>query len=133
VGIRIAIPAGCLLLVLAGCSTSPQRPAASTAGCARAVVEQLPPGLDDREKHCVASAEIARRCSAFESWLTGWGKEARDLFGHGDPSLEDLRADRAGRRCASVAGGPGTVLECCWNGGDEALQKKGDATLLLTE
>jgi len=127
------VTAAWLVLGLAACATSPERPAASTAGCARAVVEQLPPGLDDRDKHCVAAAEIARQCSAFESWLAGWGKEARDLFGHGDPSLEDLRADRVGRQCASVAGGPDTVLECCRNGGDEALQKKGDATILLTE
>jgi len=77
------------------------------------VVAALPPGLSDPEKHCVASAGIARQCSPFEAWLAGWGKEAQDAFGGGDASREDLDADREGRQCASELGGPEALVECC--------------------
>jgi hypothetical protein len=110
------------LVLLAGCAAGPQRPATSTLGCARAVVAQLPPGLSDPEKHCVASAGIARQCSSFEAWLAGWGKEVQDAFGGGDASLDDLDADRIGRRCASSPGGPDALLECC----RQALVAPGD-------
>jgi hypothetical protein len=113
VALRIAIPATCLLLCLAGCATDPQRPAPSSAGCARAVVARLPPGLSDPEKHCVASAGIARQCSPFEAWLAGWGKEAQDALGRGDASREDLEANRIGRDCALADGAPDAALECC--------------------
>lgn len=102
-----------LTLVLAGCATSAGRPAASTYGCAKAVADSLPPGLTDYERHCLASAGIAGRCSRFEAWVAGWGKEIQDAFGGGDPSLQDLAADRAGRRCASPDGNAGTLLACC--------------------
>jgi len=45
VATRIAIPATCLLLCLAGCASGPQRPAVSTVGCAQAVVAALPPAF----------------------------------------------------------------------------------------
>jgi len=50
---RIAAQASLLVFVLglAGCATSQQRPAASSVSCARAVVAELPPGLNDLEKH----------------------------------------------------------------------------------
>jgi hypothetical protein len=102
-----------LLLVVEGCAGAPQRPAVSTVACAQAVVNALPPGLTDPEKHCLASAGIARQCSPFEAWLAGWGKEVRDAFGSGDASLEDLVADRLGRQCASQPGDPDQLLECC--------------------
>ena len=73
----------------------------------------LPAGLSDPEKHCVASAGIAQRCSPFEAWLAGWSKEIQDAFGHGDASWEDLRADRRGRRCASAHYEPEALIECC--------------------
>ena len=76
-----AVAIGVLLaLAGAGCAGNPQRPADSSLECARAVVAALPPGLSDPEKHCLASAGIARRCSPFEAWLAGWGKELRDAF-----------------------------------------------------
>lgn len=106
--------ASCLLLGLSGCATAPDRPAQSTAGCASAVVATLPAGLTDPEKHCVASAGIARRCSPFEAWLAGLGKEVDDALGRGDASWDDLAADRAGRRCAAaVHGGSDALIECC--------------------
>ena len=110
---RIGIWAGCLLLSVAGCASAPERPAPSTVGCAEAVVAALPAGLTDAEKHCVASAGITQRCSLFEAWLVGWGKEIEDAFGNGDASWADLAADRAGRRCASTRNGSDALLECC--------------------
>jgi hypothetical protein len=102
-----------VVLGLAGCATGPQRPAASSVSCARAVVAELPPGLNDFEKHCVASAGIARQCSPFEAWLAGWGKEVQDAFAGGDASWQDLDADRIGRHCASAPAGAEALLECC--------------------
>jgi hypothetical protein len=102
-----------LLLGLAGCAGTPERAAESTIGCADAVVAALPAGLTDPEKHCLASAGIVQRCSRFEAWLAGWGKEVQDAFGAGDASWEDLAADRAGRRCASTHDGADALTECC--------------------
>jgi hypothetical protein len=113
VAARIGIWTICLLLGLAGCASTPERAAQSSVGCAKAVVAALPAGLTDPEKHCVASAGIAVRCSRFEAWLAGWGKEIEDTFGHGDASWEDLGADRMGRRCASTHNEPDALIECC--------------------
>ena len=113
VAARIGIWTICLLLGLAGCASTPERAAQSSVGCAKAVVAALPAGLTDPEKHCVASAGIAQRCSPFEAWLAGWSKEIQDAFGYGDASREDLRADRMGRRCASTHDEPEALLECC--------------------
>jgi hypothetical protein len=102
------------MLGLAGCATGPERAAPSTKGCAEAVVRQLPPGLDDAEQHCLASALIARQCSSFEAVIVGTGKEARDAVGVGDASRRDLDANRVGRECAARGGAaPGELLECC--------------------
>jgi hypothetical protein len=112
-----SIRSACLAaLGLAGCAASPERPAPSTVGCAQAVVAALPPGLDDPEKHCLASAGIALRCSPFEAWLAGWGKEAGDALGRGDAAREDVEANRIGRRCAKDTGeaaDTAAMLECC--------------------
>ena len=113
VAARIGICTVCLLLGLAGCASPPERAAQSSVGCAKAVVAALPAELTDPERHCVASAGIALRCSRFEAWLAGWGKEIEDTFGHGDASLEDLDADRMGRRCASTHHEPYALIECC--------------------
>lgn len=102
-----------LPFVLGACASPPQRPAASTLGCAQAVVDALPPGLTDPEKHCLASAGIARQCSRFESWLAAWGKEVQDALGPGDAAREDLVADRLGRRCASQPVPEDELFECC--------------------
>lgn len=109
-----AAAAGLLLaLALAGCAGNPQRPATSSVGCVRAVVAALPPGLSDPEKHCLASAGIAHRCSPFEAWLAGWGKEIQDSFGSGDASFADLADDRRGRDCARRSDDPDAWLQCC--------------------
>jgi hypothetical protein len=77
------------------------------------VVAALPAGLTEPEQHCLASAGIARQCSAFEAWLAGWGKEARDALGRGDAAREDLEANHLGRQCASQPGDADAMLECC--------------------
>jgi hypothetical protein len=108
------LPLGALLaLCAAGCSSAPERPAASFRGCAEAVVAALPAGLTDAEQHCLASAGIAQRCSRFEAWAAGWGKEIRDALGEGDASIADLAADRRGRRCAAPRRGAEELLACC--------------------
>ena len=101
---------------LAGCASAPERPASSTLGCAQAVVATLPTGLTDPEKHCLASAGIARQCSPFEAWLAGWGKEARDALGGGDAAREDLEANHLGRQCAEKPDDADEMLECCRRG-----------------
>lgn len=110
-------PAAGLLIVLAlasaGCAGNPDRPADSSLECVRAVVAALPPGLSDPEKHCLASAGIADRCSLFEAWLAGWGKELRDAFDGGDPSFDDLAHDRRGRHCAREGDDPDGWRQCC--------------------
>ena len=100
-------------MCLAGCTSTPERPAVSTVGCAQAVAGTLPTSLTDPEKHCVASAGIVRYCSRFEAWLAGWGKEFQDAVNGGDASWDDLVADRAGRRCASKHSGVDAVIDCC--------------------
>jgi len=111
---KFALRTACLVMIaLSGCAASPERPSASTVGCAEAVVAGLPPGLDDREKHCLASAGIALQCSRFESWLAGWGKEMGDALGEGDASREDVDANRIGRRCADGARDVAALLDCC--------------------
>jgi hypothetical protein len=102
-----------LAAVASGCAAAPGRPAPSTIGCAEAVVAALPPGLTDLERHCLASAGIARQCSAAEAWLAGWAKETRDALGGGDAAREDLAANRHGRRCAAESGADGDLLDCC--------------------
>lgn len=110
---RTASAATAALLLLAGCATGPERPAASTVGCARAVVAALPPGLSDLEQHCLASAGIAIRCSPSEAWLAGWGKELQDALDGGDASRRDLDANRHGRQCAAERAASETLADCC--------------------
>lgn len=104
---------GCLLLCIAGCASTAQRAAPSTVSCAEVVLAALPAGLTDPEKHCVASAGIAMRCSGFEAWLLGYSKEIRDAFGEDDASWDDLGANRTGRRCAATRPGPDALIDCC--------------------
>jgi hypothetical protein len=119
---RTANAATAALLLLAGCATGPERPAASTVGCARAVVAALPPGSSDLEQHCLASAGIASRCSPSEAWLAGWGKELQDALGGGDASRRDLDANRHGRQCAAEHEAPEALADCC----RRALASPGD-------
>jgi len=121
--VRIGAWTGCLVLCLAGCTSTPERLAVSTVGCAEAVVAALPAGLSDPERHCVASAGITLRCSRFEAWLAGWGKEVQDAFGNGDASWDDLVADRAGRRCAAALGESEELIDCCRQALAEPLRR----------
>lgn len=110
---RSATTLALVVIALSGCAGSPQRPSPSTVGCAQSVVAQLPAGLTDPQKHCLASAGIAHRCSAFEAWLAGWGKEMQDAFGSGDASFADLQDNRRGRDCARRSDDPDAWRQCC--------------------
>lgn len=74
-------------------------------------------GMVDDRKHCLASGVIAIRCGEFSAFLAGWGKEAADIFGPGDPSWHDLKADRAGRNCARLSTDEVAIPECCMKSG----------------
>lgn len=113
---KAVVLAGALLIVSSGCTAQHARPARSTVGCAEAVVGQLPPGLTDPEKHCLASALMVQQCSRAEAWLAGWGKEVADALGAGDADWDDLRADRLGRDCAASGDGTTELLACCRDG-----------------
>ncbi len=100
--------------MLAACATTPGpagSPDYSSYACMRAALAQLPAGLPEARAHCIASALIARRCSAIEAQLAGTGKELRDLFTRGDASWDDWRADRAGIACARDA--DVDLASCC--------------------
>jgi hypothetical protein len=110
------VAAVALLVTLTACTSldGGPRPAASSAACARAAVDEVvTPEMTDKRKHCVGAANIARRCSVFEARLAYYGKEAADALGGGDPDVEDLRADRAGLACARRDVEPSAVLACC--------------------
>ncbi len=112
-GMCVVALATAIAVAAVGCVTQHERPAPSTLGCAEAVVDQLPPGLTDPEKHCLASALLVQQCSRFESWLAGWGKEIEDALGEGDADWDDLRSDRLGRKCAAQPGDTDQLLACC--------------------
>lgn len=82
----------------------------------RAAASRVPASADDAVLHCAASGLIARYCSTTEAVMAGAGKELRDLFGRGDASLADLRADRRGMACARQAADDAAVLRCCGAG-----------------
>lgn len=113
---RRALAAVVAPVLLAACLNlgNVERPATSTLGCARAAVAAVVTDeMSDKRKHCVGSANIARVCSVGEARVAAWGKELTDLFGGGDPDVEDLRADRAGVDCARQDPDPARVAECC--------------------
>jgi hypothetical protein len=83
-----------------------------------AVRDELPTGIPDKRAHCLAAGGIAQRCSALEADMAGIGKELSDLFGHGDPSWADWRADRVGIRCANARHHPEGLAACCEAQGD---------------
>ena len=91
-----------------------QRLAQSSISCARAAVSRaVPEGIPDKRAHCLATASIARNCSAAEAYGAGIAKELMDLFSAGDAEWGDLRADAAGVRCARTASGEPDVDACC--------------------
>jgi hypothetical protein len=73
----------------------------------------MPERRDDSLRHCMAAGLITRYCSASEAAVASAGKELQDLFGRGDASLADLRADRRGMACARQAGDDEQLLGCC--------------------
>lgn len=102
------------LAILAGCASTAARPATSSYGCMRSVMqEKLPANLPEQRAHCLAAGLIARYCSTSEAHLAGIGKELRDLFGPGDAQWSDWRADRAGIDCARHAADDIELDRCC--------------------
>jgi hypothetical protein len=103
-----------LTALLAGCTTNPERPARSSAGCAQAVIDQyLPAHLTDKLAHCISGGLIARYCSPTEARLAGIGKEIRDAFTAGDVERADVQATFAGVQCARSASDVATIEACC--------------------
>lgn len=105
-----------ILLLLAACATAPgvQRAEPSSLGCMRAMVrEHVPPHAYDKLQHCLAAGYILRHCSRGEAWLASVGKEVTDAFDGGDPSWQDLMADRVGIHCASGATSDAQLEACC--------------------
>ncbi|MFT3906457.1 MAG: hypothetical protein QM718_09155 [Steroidobacteraceae bacterium] len=109
--------APCLLLALGACAPldrNARRDAPTPLACMRTVVrERVPVEVDDKLKHCLAAGFIARHCSVLEARTAAWGKEFTDLFDGGDPSTADLRADRAGIRCARAQPDDDGLRSCC--------------------
>jgi hypothetical protein len=112
-----ALPALLGLLALGACTPLDReapRPARSSLACMRAVVhEQVPADANDKLKHCLATGLIARHCSVAEAHIAEWGKEFTDVFDGGDPSADDIRADRVGLRCAEQNSADTGVRACC--------------------
>lgn len=101
------------MLCLAACAAVPDRPARSSYQCMRAVRDSLPADSNDKRAHCTVSALIAQRCSLFEAYVAGIGKEVTDAFGGGDPEWTDWRADRVGIRCAEQNKDLAGIAACC--------------------
>ena len=112
-----ALAACALAFTFAACAPLPQkepRAAQSSLGCMQAAIkDRLPASLPDSEKHCVAAALIARRCSVTEATLASVGKELQDLLGSGDAEWRDLGSDRRGIDCARASASDDAVLACC--------------------
>lgn len=103
-----------LAACLAGCAAAPDRPATSSAGCVRAVLDRhLPSGLRDKLAHCVAGGLLARFCSPTEARLAGIAKELRDVFTAGDADWLDWQATRAGARCSAPDADVASIVACC--------------------
>jgi hypothetical protein len=102
--------------LMASCASAPDRPAASSIGCAEATLDRhLPRGLTDKRAHCIAGGLIARFCSPSEARLAGLGKELRDAVGPGDADWSDWQATRAGVRCAASGADVASIIACCEN------------------
>jgi RHS repeat-associated protein len=61
---------------------------------------------DNHMRHCVAICELARRMGRICAWIVAWENERRGEF-----TWEDVRANRAGGRCAWQTAQ--TCVECC--------------------
>jgi hypothetical protein len=104
-------------LCTAGCaplSATTPRAAKSSLGCMQTALDRRElAGQPDHIAHCIAAGVIAWRCSPTEALLAGTGKEFVDLFGPGDASWRDVRADRRGLRCAHGAQTMQDIERCC--------------------
>jgi hypothetical protein len=103
--------------LVSGCTHALPRAEKSPYACMAAVRDSLPADIPDARKHCLAAAGIALRCSVVEAGLASVGKELKDFFGKGDASVTDLRADRAGARCAGAGHSPDALNQCCIDAG----------------
>lgn len=102
--------------LMASCASVPDRPAASSVGCAEAALDgHLRGGVSDKRAHCIAGGLIARFCSPTEARLAGLGKEFRDALGTGDADWSDWQATRAGVRCAASGADVAAIIACCDN------------------
>lgn len=101
------------MLACTGCTSLEPRAADSAYACMERVRASIPTQLPDKRQHCLAGAGIARQCSLSEAYLAGLGKELRDLFGDGDASWADWRADRAGIRCGRSVSDATGIDSCC--------------------
>ena len=105
-----------LLPLFSACASAPgvRRPQGSSLACMRAMVrEHVPANLYDKQQHCLAAGFIARYCSRSEAWVASVGKEFTDAFDGGDPSWQDLKADRVGLRCERGAASDPALVSCC--------------------
>lgn len=98
---------------LAGCASRAPRPATPALECMRAAVSRVSASSDDSFQHCMAAGLITRYCSVSEAVIASYGKELQDLFGRGDASADDLRADHRGMACARQAEDDAALLRCC--------------------
>lgn len=104
-----------LAIALASCSSPPRAPASS---CMQQTMDSLSlAGLSNDRQHCLASGSIALRCGPATAWLAGYGKEVADAFGPGQVQQRDLRANAAGRSCASQSASEQDLAGCCADAG----------------
>ncbi len=102
-------------MALSACMTlaGGERVAPSSYGCMRAVRDRIPTGIADKRAHCLAAGTIALHCSVSEAYIAGYGKEFSDLFTGGDAEWADIRADKAGIRCARAGRSDAALAACC--------------------
>lgn len=77
------------------------------------------PILNDKEKHCILSCNIARDCGRTAASNTGLIKELWDIITPGNASLKDLKADYLGIEIGQIA-------ECekeCWDYCKQAISE----------
>lgn len=51
---------------------------------------------NDKNRHCTVSCMLTLKCPASEVLMVGILKEFKDVFGPGEPDVEDIKADRYG-------------------------------------
>jgi hypothetical protein len=114
---RLLLLALCASAGLVGCASSASRAEPSGYACMVAVRNAIPADLPDSRKHCLAAGGIAQQCGVIDARVASVGKEVKDLFGAGDASWSDWRADRAGMQCAKSAATGEALAACCTQAG----------------